>query len=158
MAAAVGRSSRDLTGELAADASGYEFFQAVRLLSLTARRTGDLSSDELPPRLRFRTAASLSFPPSELFGYSPADASAPPADEVRDEMTVALFRARPACGCPGANAPQKSMVHGDASTKSRASLPVAKRGPRSGQGRRRMPPAAHRGSPASRVDRLGGPS
>ena len=91
MAAAVGRSSRDLTGELAADASGYEFFQAVRLLSLTARRTGDLSSDELPPRLRFRTAASLSFPPSELFGYSPADASAPPADEVRDEMTVAFM-------------------------------------------------------------------
>ncbi|WP_332670511.1 type VI secretion system baseplate subunit TssG [Aromatoleum sp.] len=90
MAAALGRSARDLNDELARDASAYEFFQAVRLLSLTARRAGDKSSDGLPPGLRFRTTASLSFPPSELVGYSPA-ASGPLIDEARDEMTVAFM-------------------------------------------------------------------
>lgn len=91
MAAAFGRSARDLTNELARDASAYEFFQAVRLLSMEARRAGATSCDGLPSGLRFRTPASLSFPPSELVGYSPAEASPSPGDEIRDEMTVAFM-------------------------------------------------------------------
>jgi len=91
MAAAFGRSARDLNDELARNASAYEFFQAVRLLSLGARSAGDKSSDGLPPRLRFRTHASLSFPPSELVRYSPAAASASPADEIRDELIVSFM-------------------------------------------------------------------
>lgn len=91
MAAAFGRSARDLNKELARDASAYEFFQAVRLLSIEARRAGNTSCDGLPSGLRFRTPASLSFPPSELVGYLPADASLSPGDEIRDEMTVAFM-------------------------------------------------------------------
>lgn len=91
MAAAFGRSARDLSDELARDTSAYGFFQAVRLLSLEARRAGDKSSDGLPSRLRFRTPASLSFPPSEIAGYSPAGGDASPGDETHDEMTVAVM-------------------------------------------------------------------
>ncbi len=91
MAAAFGRSARDLSDELASDASAYEFFQAVRLLALEARGTGDPSRDGLPSGLRFRTPATLSFPPSELVRYRPAEVSASPADELRDEMTVAFM-------------------------------------------------------------------
>lgn len=91
MAAAFGRSARDLSDELARDASAYEFFQAVRLLSLEARRVGEKTSDGLPRGLRFRTPASLSFPPSELVRYSPASAPAATAGDRGDEMTVAFM-------------------------------------------------------------------
>ncbi|OWY37130.1 type VI secretion protein [Xenophilus sp. AP218F] len=83
------RPPRDLTAELAADASQFSFFQAARLLMLSARRGGAPRRGRLPARLRFRSLASLSFPPSELTAYRPAGADAPP--EARDEMTVSFI-------------------------------------------------------------------
>lgn len=87
MGAALGRSRRHLIDELAQDASRYEFFQAVRLLGLAARRP----DGEKPRRLRFRTPAALAFPPSELVRFDPAATSGTPDDRARDEMTVAFL-------------------------------------------------------------------
>ncbi|UXY14564.1 type VI secretion system baseplate subunit TssG [Chitiniphilus purpureus] len=91
MAGAFGRSPRDLTAELAADATCYGFFQGVRLLSLAANRRGEKRRGPLPAKLRFRTVASLAFPPSELVRYRPIET---PGDQVEpscDEMTVAFM-------------------------------------------------------------------
>ncbi|GHD57814.1 type VI secretion system baseplate subunit TssG [Jeongeupia chitinilytica] len=83
MAGTRGRSHRDLSGEIAADATQYGFFQAVRLLSLAAHKQGKRRGP-LPDKLRFRTLATLSFPPSELTRYQPAndDAEAGAPDEL----------------------------------------------------------------------------
>lgn len=91
MAGAFGRSPRDLSAELAEDASGYGFFQAVRLLSLAAGQAGDKRRGELPPGLRFRTPASLTFPPSELVRYAPRAPGGAHAERAQDEMTVAVM-------------------------------------------------------------------
>lgn len=79
------RQPRDLRQALAQDASQFSFFQAVRILGLCAgtRRT----RRSLPPQLRFRTLASLSFPASELVQYRPqAEEGDAPA-----EMTVSFM-------------------------------------------------------------------
>lgn len=78
---------RDLNAELAQGASGFGFFQAVRLLSLSAPRR---TRGALPARLRFRTPATLSFPASELVGYrpQPQDAATPDAG---DELAVSFM-------------------------------------------------------------------
>lgn len=44
----------------------FEFNQAIRLLALDACNRGAPISDHLPAHIRFRTPASLAFPPSEL--------------------------------------------------------------------------------------------
>lgn len=72
MAGTRGRSTRDLSAELAQDASQFDFFQAVRLLGLSAPRRGRTRAP-LPATLRFRTPASLSFPPSALTRYRDND-------------------------------------------------------------------------------------
>jgi len=68
MASPSRRSPRDLGVELEQDASQFGFFQAVRLLGLAARKAPGRQG-ALPAKLRFRTLASLSFPPSELRSY-----------------------------------------------------------------------------------------
>jgi type VI secretion system protein ImpH len=90
MASAFGRSPRDLNKELEQNAPGFGFFQAVRLLALIARRRGKRRA-RLPDKLRFRTAASMSFPASEVTRYKPVDPQASGAAQARDEMTVAFM-------------------------------------------------------------------
>lgn len=86
------RSPRDLRQELAADASQFGFFQAVRLLALSGRKRAG-NKRRLPADLRFRTLATLSFPPSELAGYSPAADTDPLAGDspATAEMAVSFM-------------------------------------------------------------------
>lgn len=80
MASPSRRSPRDLRQLLAQDASQFGFFQAVRLLGLCSRQR----RGPLPASLRFRTVASLSFPPSELGRYCPDETA-------QDELTVSVM-------------------------------------------------------------------
>jgi type VI secretion system protein ImpH len=57
------RSARDLIAEISEDAPRFRFFQAIRLLALSAP-TADTA--RIPPSLRFRTPLSLAFPASEI--------------------------------------------------------------------------------------------
>ncbi|WP_255992279.1 type VI secretion system baseplate subunit TssG [Chitinolyticbacter albus] len=91
MASAFGRSPRDLTQELQQDATRFGFFQSVRLLTLAAQHRGEKRRTPLPAKLRFRTIASLAFPPSELTRYRPVNPEALDAENERDEMTVAFM-------------------------------------------------------------------
>jgi len=91
MAGALRRSSRDLIEELEQDAPHFKFFQAVRLLALTARQYGGRRRSLLPRNLRFRTISSLSFPPSELVQYRSSDSDDSSTKNSRDEMTVAFM-------------------------------------------------------------------
>ena len=91
MAGAFWRRSRDLIHELKEAAPRFGFFQAVRLLALTARHRGEKVLPLLPRRLRFRTAASLSFPASELTQYRPLGVEAFAAGQRHDELEVAFM-------------------------------------------------------------------
>ncbi|WON85787.1 MULTISPECIES: type VI secretion system baseplate subunit TssG [Chromobacterium] len=86
--AAAQRKPRDLKLELARDASQFGFFQAVRILGLSARKRGERRG-RLPASLRFRSLASLSFPASELCRYQPA--KEPEQLDATDEMTVSFI-------------------------------------------------------------------
>lgn len=92
MASPSRRSPRDLRQELAADASQFGFFQAVRLLALSGRKRAG-SKRRLPAELRFRTLATLSFPPSELAGYQPAPEpeQAPDDAPATAEMAISFM-------------------------------------------------------------------
>jgi type VI secretion system protein ImpH len=79
------RRPRDLSQELREDPGRFGFFQAVRLLSLTQEARG--RRRQLPPRLRFRSLASLSFPASEITDYQLGGER--PDD--RDEMSVGFM-------------------------------------------------------------------
>lgn len=57
----------------------FEFRQAIRLLSLDARNRGVSVENLLSANIRFRTPASLAFPPSELVAAERSD-----ADELLD--------------------------------------------------------------------------
>jgi len=85
------RKPRDLIQELEEDAPRFGFFQAVRLLSLTARQYGGRLRARLPADLRFRTEASFSFPASELTRYQSVDSDESSKGHPRDEMTVAFM-------------------------------------------------------------------
>ncbi|MDN0083421.1 type VI secretion system baseplate subunit TssG [Crenobacter sp. SG2305] len=89
MASPSRRSPRDLNAELRADASQFGFFQAVRLLGLAAHKRGERRG-ALPAKLRFRTLATLSFPPSELVRYRPEQQETPAVAPV-DEMAVSFI-------------------------------------------------------------------
>jgi type VI secretion system protein ImpH len=56
------RSARDLIAEIGEDAPRFRFFQAVRLIALSAKERS------VPPALRFGSPLSLSFPASEIAG------------------------------------------------------------------------------------------
>ncbi|XZG71799.1 type VI secretion system baseplate subunit TssG [Chitinibacteraceae bacterium HSL-7] len=83
MAGTGGRSTRDLSAEFWQDPTQFGFFQAVRMLALTspAKKRG-----RLPDKLRFRSVASLSFPPSEL-----ALPKKSAADDESRELAVAFM-------------------------------------------------------------------
>jgi len=91
MVSVFNRNSRDLIQELEQDAPRFGFFQAVRLLALTARQYGGRRRARLPADLRFCTEASLSFPASELKRYQSADPETPGAENENDKMTVAFM-------------------------------------------------------------------
>ncbi|MDR1424826.1 MAG: type VI secretion system baseplate subunit TssG [Azoarcus sp.] len=91
MASAFGRSPRDLIRELRAQGPRFGFFQAVRVLALTARYQGEKIRQLLPRRLRFRTTASLAFPASEVTQYRPLDVEAYAAGQRYDELEATFM-------------------------------------------------------------------
>lgn len=64
MASSDRNGTRDLIAELCDAPERFGLFQAVRLLALAEGGNGERQA--LPERLRFRTPATLSFPPSEI--------------------------------------------------------------------------------------------
>lgn len=70
MARTAGHADHDLEGlkeDLGKNASGYQFFQAVRLLRLLLARTEGASfEDEFWNRITIRPALSLAFPPHDI--------------------------------------------------------------------------------------------
>ncbi|MCL2591627.1 MAG: type VI secretion system baseplate subunit TssG [Betaproteobacteria bacterium] len=91
MPSAFRRPPRDLIQELEEDAPRFGFFQAVRLLALTARQYGGRRRARLPSELRFRTEASFAFPASELTRYRSAGLDESGTEHAHDEMTVAFM-------------------------------------------------------------------
>jgi type VI secretion system protein ImpH len=78
MASTRRRSARDLVEEIRALGFRFDFFQAVRLLGLSSRRT---RPHPLPSSLRFSTPATLGFPASEIVDVRErTDAGAPAPD------------------------------------------------------------------------------
>ncbi|MEJ2793923.1 type VI secretion system baseplate subunit TssG [Iodobacter sp. LRB] len=77
---------RHLDQELLANPTGFGFFQAVRLLGLSARKRGDRRGP-LPSGLRFRTLANLSFPASEMTRYTAVQTE----DGELNELEVAFM-------------------------------------------------------------------
>ncbi len=63
------RSTRDLIEEISKDGPRFRFFQAVRLLALSAQKDGPAPA--IPRTLRFGTPLSLSFPASEIMEVVP---------------------------------------------------------------------------------------
>ena len=64
MGSSSGNGSRDLIAELCSAPERFGLFQAIRLLALAE---GTRHIDQaLPERVRFRTPATLAFPPSEI--------------------------------------------------------------------------------------------
>jgi len=91
MVFAFNQEPRDLIQELEQDAPHFGFFQAVRLLALTARQYGGRRRARLPADLRFCTEASLAFPASELKSYQPVDQDTLDTERINDEMTVTFM-------------------------------------------------------------------
>jgi type VI secretion system protein ImpH len=87
MAAQVGRAAAAVTGDLFENGSAYEFFQAVRLLTLAAPDREPVGGDADPEReaVRFRGDVSLAFPASDVRAIVPGKEDGPP------EMTVSFF-------------------------------------------------------------------
>ena len=93
MASPSRRSPRDLIAELKSQAHQFGFFQAVRLLGL-ATRSPDRRHGPLPAQLRFRTPATLCYPPSELVSYCEPERHAPAQDTEAlqlDELVVSFM-------------------------------------------------------------------
>lgn len=70
---------RDLIGELLADAPGFDFFQAVRLLALSRRAGSAGGGSSNLPELRFAALLSQAFPASDVHSLKHVDdAEQPP--------------------------------------------------------------------------------
>ena len=65
MACTSRRSTRHLIDEIQANGPGFRFFQAVRLLALSSNATTN-DKTSIPADLRFGSALSLAFQPSEI--------------------------------------------------------------------------------------------
>ncbi|QLG87622.1 type VI secretion system baseplate subunit TssG [Chitinibacter bivalviorum] len=74
-------SPRHLEQELLENPTSFGFFQAVRILGLSAGKRGERRSP-LPAKLRFRTRVDLSFPASELTSYRPVKTQTDALDEL----------------------------------------------------------------------------
>lgn len=100
------RSTRDLIEEIGKNGQRFRFFQAVRLLALSARGEGQASP--IPRGLRFGTPLSLGFPASEILDVvvreekelavkepsgegASAEDEADKADELALQMTVGFM-------------------------------------------------------------------
>lgn len=85
MASTNRRSTRDLIAEITEDAPHFRFFQAIRLLALSAQED---NGPAIPRALRFGTPLSLAFPASEIMDVQPQvnalPASVPSVAEQRD--------------------------------------------------------------------------
>ncbi|WP_297575292.1 type VI secretion system baseplate subunit TssG [uncultured Deefgea sp.] len=86
MASSSRRSPRHLDNEIHADPSQYRFFQAVRILNLSAKKRKE-KRNPLPEKLRFRTLANLAFPASEMTRYRALETQ----DGVLNELEVAFM-------------------------------------------------------------------
>lgn len=99
MAAASGRTDAPLASVLSEEAYRFDFFQAVRLLERIHRdraSIGRAGTDPARETVRFRTRASLEFPPSQIHSITQnngaaRDASAPDADDAQPQMTVSFM-------------------------------------------------------------------
>jgi type VI secretion system protein ImpH len=82
------RSARHLTDEIRADGSRFRFFQAVRVLALSAAKAG--SKAAIPATLRFGSPLSLAFQASEIAAVEArsAKARAPREDETAAQSAV----------------------------------------------------------------------
>jgi len=90
MATTVGRTDSPVAQRLFAEPYRFEFFQAVRLLE-QIHPEGKLIGRDSEPRqevARFRTRASLTFPPSEIFQIKRDSAR---EDDTRPEVMVAFM-------------------------------------------------------------------
>lgn len=67
MAAETGSAAAAMKERLLADSEGFSFFQAIRLLQLLDRRSGNLQSDQL----RIRPRLSLAFPENDIDRIEP---------------------------------------------------------------------------------------
>lgn len=90
------RSDPPLISTLFDEPYRFEFFQAVRLLSKLDRARRAVGRDAAPAReaVRFRTRASLIFPPSEIYELQRGDElphANDSAEEPPPEMTVAFM-------------------------------------------------------------------
>lgn len=76
-----------MTQDLHERPGGYEFFQAVRLLTRERPDRAPVGGDEDPDRevVRFRGDVSMSFPPSDIVSLERAEDDAPP------RMTLSFF-------------------------------------------------------------------
>lgn len=91
MASTDRRSARDLIAEICNDGPRFRFFQAVRLLSLSAP-AGTGSTGDIPARLRFGTPLSLAFPASEILDVQTRpDGIASDADPGAFRLTVGFM-------------------------------------------------------------------
>lgn len=96
MAGEDGRSSVDLKKDLFANPKSYSFFQAVRLLRLFLRLTGEGSDTTLfQNRLRVRPLLSLSFPGTDVYSV----------DEVQTGETTRYLLTATFLGLYGASSP-----------------------------------------------------
>lgn len=86
MASTNRRSTRDLIDEISRDGPRFRFFQAVRLLALSANKNGTAAS--IPDSLRFVTPLSLSFPASEIVDVRPDHVSPSQEDSSRSEYSA----------------------------------------------------------------------
>lgn len=81
------RSTRHLAEEIRKDGSRFRFFQAVRLLALSASKTGD--KEPIPATLRFGSPLSLAFQASDIANMAPRQRKAPRAqDEGTSEAVI----------------------------------------------------------------------
>ena len=89
--------TRDLIAELCSAPERFGLFQAVRLLTLTEGGRGE--GRVLPERMRFRTPATLAFPPSEI-----AAVRSTPANDENTPPTLTLTVA-----CMGLTGPSGAL-------------------------------------------------
>jgi type VI secretion system protein ImpH len=89
MASTDRRSTRDLIAEIVGEGAGFRFFQAIRLLALSAPAEG--GSAAIPPALRFGTPLSLSFPASEIMAVQSRVATCGQDEERPEADPLALL-------------------------------------------------------------------
>ena len=94
MAAEGGRADAPLARTLFDEPYRFEFFQAVRLLERMQpdkQPVGRIGTSPQKEVVRFRSRASLDFPPSELYEITRRNSTSDEDDESPPEMVVAFM-------------------------------------------------------------------